>query len=267
MKIFVSTILCLLVIVSGTATADIIYFKDGMRTVCHGKAWEEKNEVKCDYDGVILSYRKEDVEQIHKTIIIEEPTSQQEPDVTPTPDSGAKGESAAPETAVKRSSNMGSSGIAFYDPRRQLKYWSSPSAKHRSYRDAIKALAKEFGQTPQWIEDHIGDTNDLAIIRKNLSNPAKIVSKTVPPAPAGVHSPVHELFYNPRRQYKYQISAKQRFHTYQEAINALAVEFESSPRWVEEHMGQENDILLIRQNLIREKQAQGSVKEENPKDY
>jgi len=31
------------------AGADIIHFKDGMKTVCQGKAWEEKDEVRCEY--------------------------------------------------------------------------------------------------------------------------------------------------------------------------------------------------------------------------
>ena len=71
-----------------------------------------------------------------------------------------------------------------------------------------------------------------------------------PPAPL---LPGHALFYNPRREYKYQISADKKFHTYREAIDALASEFQASPEWVETHMGQENDILAIRRNLSRQK--------------
>ena len=233
--------------------ADIIYFKDGMRTVCQGKAWEEKNEVKCDHDGVILTYRKEDVDQIHKTIITEETAHTEEAAAPP------ESKSISPEAAVKDTvrlepaPNMVGSGIPFYDPRRQFKYWSSTTAKHRNYKDAINALAEEFGQSPQWIETHIGDSNDLVLIRKNLASPAKTVDKVVAPSSAAIGTPSHDLFYNPRREYKYQISAKKKFHTYKEAINALAFEFGTTPQWVEEHMGQENDILLIRQNLNREK--------------
>ena len=36
------------------AGADIIHFKDGMKTVCQGKAWEEKDEVRCEYGGGVL---------------------------------------------------------------------------------------------------------------------------------------------------------------------------------------------------------------------
>ena len=49
-----------------TAGADIIHFKDGMRTVCQGKAWEEKDEVRCEYDGGVLIYPKADVETIER---------------------------------------------------------------------------------------------------------------------------------------------------------------------------------------------------------
>ena len=46
--------------------ADAIHFKDGMRTVCHGRAWEENNTVFCEYDGGILSYPKADVDRVEK---------------------------------------------------------------------------------------------------------------------------------------------------------------------------------------------------------
>jgi len=55
--------------------ADSILFKDGMRTVCHGKAWEEKGYVHCEYDGGILSYPAADVDQIVKG-----PTAAKEPE-------------------------------------------------------------------------------------------------------------------------------------------------------------------------------------------
>lgn len=226
--------------------ADIIYFKDGMKTVCHGKAWEEKDEVKCDYDGVILTYRKEDVDQIHRTI------SPEEADSPPLPVSKSAADVKKEKPELIPASNVIGGGIAFYDPRRKFKYWSSPTAKHRNYKEAVNALAKEFGQSPQWVEDHIGNTNDLVIIRNNLKSPARAPAETATPSP-GNDPPAHELFYNPRRDYKYQISAKKKFHTYKEAINALALEFEATPKWVEAHMGPENDILLIRRNLNRKK--------------
>jgi hypothetical protein len=248
MKRIAASITGLLICLLGTASADIIYFKDGMRTVCHGKAWIENDEVKCDYDGVILTYRREDVDHIHETFHPEEDSPPPVPASPPAETISHKPQNRAPDV------NAVSSGVAFYDPRRPYKYWSSPSAKHHSYREAIDALAKEFDQSPQWVEKHIGETNDLERIRKNLSSPAKATEATeavaAPPAPL---PPTHELFYNPRREYKYQISADKKFHTYREAIDALASEFQVSPDWVETHMGQENDVFTIRQNLSRQK--------------
>jgi hypothetical protein len=56
----------IMIAVPSAASADIIYFKDGMKTVCLEKAWEEDGEVKCEYDGVVLSYKKSEVERIEK---------------------------------------------------------------------------------------------------------------------------------------------------------------------------------------------------------
>ena len=52
-----------------------------MRTVCHGKAWEEKgNTVFCEYDGGLLSYPKAEVDHIEKG-----PTSLGTPEAPPPP--------------------------------------------------------------------------------------------------------------------------------------------------------------------------------------
>ncbi|MCK7509244.1 MAG: response regulator [Desulfobacterales bacterium] len=48
------------------AGADIVHFKDGMKTVCQGKAWEEKDEVRCEYGGGVLIYSKADVQTIER---------------------------------------------------------------------------------------------------------------------------------------------------------------------------------------------------------
>ena len=50
----------------GSIQADVVYFHDGMRTVCQDRAWEEDGEIKCEYEGVILSYKKADVLRIEK---------------------------------------------------------------------------------------------------------------------------------------------------------------------------------------------------------
>ncbi|MBT8365402.1 MAG: hypothetical protein KJP23_11915 [Deltaproteobacteria bacterium] len=66
MKKFVAA--CLFpVFLAITADADIIYFKDGMKTICQDKAWEENDQVKCEYAGWILTYQKSDVLRILKS--------------------------------------------------------------------------------------------------------------------------------------------------------------------------------------------------------
>src|SRR5512147_1667445 len=55
--------------VGGTAGAkDAVHFKDGMRTVCTGPAWEEQDQVLCEYEGGVLSYPKADVDRIIKAV-------------------------------------------------------------------------------------------------------------------------------------------------------------------------------------------------------
>ena len=52
--------------------ADIIYFKDGMKTVCEVKAWEVDGEIFCEYDGGIISYSMDDVLRVDKTVFEED---------------------------------------------------------------------------------------------------------------------------------------------------------------------------------------------------
>jgi hypothetical protein len=61
-------IACLLLALSAfTGRADIIYFKDGLKTICQEKTWEEDGQVKCEYGGWIISYQKSDILRILKT--------------------------------------------------------------------------------------------------------------------------------------------------------------------------------------------------------
>ncbi len=61
-----------------------------------------------------------------------------------------------------------SKGIQFYDPRRSEKYWSSKKARHSTLKEAVNALAKHYGVSADWIEIHLGESNDLAIIHHNI---------------------------------------------------------------------------------------------------
>jgi len=56
----------------------------------------------------------------------------------------------------------------FYDPRRDAKYWTSQMAHHNSLHEAIDALATQYGVSPEWIENHMGATNVLVEIHRNI---------------------------------------------------------------------------------------------------
>ena len=219
--------------------ADIIYFKDGMKTICQEKAWEEDDQIKCEYAGWVLTYPKTDVLRISKTHPQKQTTpaeknSRQRQIITKNNDSNT----IDPPIAK---------GNVFYNPRRQHNYWTSKNSKHKSYKKAIQALAKQYERSPEWIQSHMGDTNDLEQIHHNLAN-AVAKQQTVvnrPPAPksAGI------VFYNPRRPYPYWTGEASKHKTYKEAIQAFATEYGRSPRWVQENMGESNDLGEIHRNL------------------
>jgi hypothetical protein len=77
-------------------------------------------------------------------------------------------ESVQTETEIESTT----SGLLFYDPRRAEKYWVSPDSRHRTMREAVDTLAKQYAQTPDWIIVHLGETNDLVEIHRNLARSA-----------------------------------------------------------------------------------------------
>ena len=227
--------LCLMTL---TAKADIIYFKDGMRTICQEKAWEENGEVKCEYEGWVISYEKNIVDRILKTV----PKKQPAPD-----ENKPKTEQAAKKEKTTIKNKQKASGTAFYDPRRPKKYWADKNSKHNSYKKAIQALANKYKQTPEWIQAHMGDTNDLEQIHRNLANPdsdpSVVIEKPKPNKPSGI------VFYNPRRPYPYWSWETSKHKTYKAAIQALAQRYQRSPEWIKSNMGNSNDLKQIHQNL------------------
>ena len=145
-----------------TANADIIYFKDGLKTICQERAWEEESQVKCEYGGWIITYQKSDVQRILKTT---PPKRNDLPEKKP--EVKKLVEPAAGITKKTPASKLG--GLVFYDPRRPYKYWTDKATKHKTYKEAIQALAKKYDRPPEWIQQHMGQTNDLAEIHQNLS--------------------------------------------------------------------------------------------------
>jgi ribonuclease HI len=255
-----------------TTAADIIFFNDGMKTVCQDRAWEEGGEIKCEYQGSILTYQKSDVLRIEKTKIVKEPeTPNQTKEAVLKPTSQAaepsveRNPSASKETsAVKKESqpspddseSLKTKGLEFYNPRRPHKYWTSPTNKHDTFKAAVAALAKQYDRSADWIQHHMGTTNDLDQIHRNLSN-SKLNAPSEIQAPEGDKSP-EILFYNPRRPHKYWTSATAKHDTFKEAVSALAKAYDRPPEWVQQHMGKTNNLSEIHANLAKSKSADAS---------
>jgi hypothetical protein len=244
------------------ANADIIYFKDGMKTICQERTWEENGEVKCEYAGWIITYQKTDILRIVKTTRpkTSATTKRTAPDKQTT--QPAKKPLATQSTAagsttkkIKTAPNQ-AIGPAFYDPRRSYKYWAGQNSKHKTYTEAIQALAKKYHSTPQLVQAHMGDSNDLDQIHRNLAKPEpKQVSPKAQPT-AGTAPEM--LFYNPRRPYPYWTSKQSKHKSYKEAIQALAKQYDRAPDWIKLNMGATNDLHKIHQNLV-ERQAADSA--------
>jgi hypothetical protein len=221
------------------AKADIIYFKDGMKTICQEKAWEENGQIKCEFAGWVLTYPKEDILRIVKTNPIKQTTP---PEKKRRVDQIVTKDSSTPKSAPPKTD-----GIAFYNPRRPYKYWTGPNSKHKSYREAIQALAKTYHRSPEWIQTHMGDSNDLLQIHQRLASPdlnRETDAVQPPPLP-----PPGIPFYNPRRSFPYWTSKTSKHKSYDEAIKTLAEKYGKSPQWVQDNMGNSNDLDQIHQNL------------------
>jgi len=149
--------------------------------------------------------------------------------------------------ALKKNGLPHTGKLTFYDPRRPHKYWTSTKFKHKSYKAAIQALAKRYERSPEWIQAHMGDTNDLLQIHQNLANPELNSENGViqPPFPKSPGIP----FYSPRRSFPYWTGTALKHKSYKEAISTLAKKHCRSPQWVRENMGDSNDLDEIHQNL------------------
>lgn len=258
MKVFITACLFAGVIVF-PARADIIYFKDGMKTICEERAWEKDGEIKCEYAGWVITYQKTDVLRILKTT----PSKKSTPPVkkvtvkksTPTvkqTQPEKKPAATQPETRASVRKKISSSpdqpgGPVFYDPRRPYKYWADKNSKHKSYKQALQALAKKYNRTPEWIQSNMGDTNDLAQIHRNLSDPQ--LKPVAPKSVTGANQKPEVMFYNPRRPYPYWTGEKSKHKSYKAAIQALAKKYDRSPEWIKQNMGATNDLIEIHGNL------------------
>ena len=257
-----------IILVPLNAGADIIFFKDGMKTVCEDRAWEEGQEVKCEYQGLILTYQKNDVDRIEK-IEIEKPPpkkqapskttaglTKQSPDIKQPPSIRKPVPKKKLKSLTDNAGSLNTIGLEFYSPRRPYKYWTSKNAKYNTFTEAVAALAQQYDRSPEWIQHHMGTTNDLDEIHRNLANrkqnaPVKIQADDNEEAP-------EIIFYDPRRPYKYWTSTTAKHNTFKEAIAALAEKYARSADWVQQHIGDTNNLNEIHQNLANNKLAESS---------
>jgi len=252
-----------IILVPLNISADVIFFKDGMKTVCHDRAWEEDAEIKCEYNGSILTYQKIDVLRIEKIKVDEEFKKPLKKSHAPTSAPAKQPpavKQAAPDKKLQKltnkDSNIKTKGSEFYNPRRPQKYWTSATAKHNTFKEAVAALAKQYNRSPDWIQHHMGNTNYLDEIHRNLSNKKLNAPTEIKEVDDERASEI--LFYNPRRPQKYWTSATAKHNTFKEAISALAKVYEHSQEWVQQHMGDTNNLNEIHQNLTHHKSAESS---------
>jgi len=236
---------------------DTIYFKDGMRTICEGHALEKGTEVHCEYNGGLLIYRKSDVSSIEKGRSIEpEPDAKIVHEVVPPPARVTPSIPApTPRIAAPPAPPQKPQGIVFYDPRRPKKYWTSETRHHDTFRDAILALSEEFKRPVSWIEENMGDSNDLNEVRETLAMRLSVPSATSADPAAAPGAAIE--FYNPRRAKKYMTGPDARHDSFQEAVEALARDLGQPTGWVEQNMGDSNDVDQIRKSLIKSSQEAG----------
>lgn len=230
---------------AGAAGSTVIYFKDGTRTLCTNEVLEQAGDILCEYDGGLLIYRASDVARIEKGRSLEperhspEPPGgePQQPPPTPAPASGTVSSAAPP----------GPRGVPFYDPRRPKKYWSSATRHHDTLREAIAAFAEEFNRPLTWVEENLGDSNDLSDVRATLADRLSVPADAAG-GPAETADPALE-FYHPRRPHKYMTGPETGHDSFRAAIEALARDFDRPAEWIERHMGESNDVHDIRRSL------------------
>ncbi len=58
--------------------------------------------------------------------------------------------------------------LQFYDPRREKRYWIDPGNQFGTLKEALDALADQYAVPVEWVESHMGDTNTLLQIHKNI---------------------------------------------------------------------------------------------------
>lgn len=189
--------------------------------------------------------------------------------------------------AALRKIETESKGIRFYDPRRAKRYQVSKTGAYNDLHSALRELAATYGRTPDWVADHMGEENDAPTIHRNLATQriAEMMSEEEAPherlpssqnkagetpvghkaSKAGQPVSIKSLssmreypklnidrgikFYDPRRKKKYWTENMARHDTLHDALAALARQYDVTPQWIEDHMGESNLLVDIHQSI------------------
>lgn len=294
------------------AVADKIHLKDGSVEESN-RVWESDNYVHFILKGtqsVEIRYAKEIVERIEHTDETHPVRTGEKANATPI--SPKKPHNEAPEattkddvtplsqsikvtvTARKTKVNIDNKivqrnrNVAFYNPRREKRYWSDRNSGHTTLSNAIESIARYYGKTPVWVEQYMGQENDLGIIHSNLiaaiereqisetdidtevshspkkglsevdvdninssaENHAKVKVESLTRDTRVFPSIPHDiLFYDPRRPKKYWASLTSHHNTMDDAVRALADFYGIPAGWVEDHLGNTNQLYKIHENI------------------
>jgi hypothetical protein len=261
---------------AANASADRVVLKDG--TVEESdRVWESDTYVHFILKGtqaVEIRYAKEIVERIERADGVSHGiSSERSGNITPnpTPSKGSAPSMASPdkaaasqglvpppatqmtevkETELDRSIIERNRGLTLYDPRRPQRYWTDRQSKHATHAAAMAALAAQYERPEAWVEEHLGEENDLGAIHAHLI--AAVEAEATPPkdqlVPADDADP---LFHDPRRPLAYQTGINCFFDNRNEALNDLASQYRQPIEWVEANMGQSNTLRLVHENLAR----------------
>jgi hypothetical protein len=286
------------------ATGASIILKDG--TVEHSdKVWENDGYVHFILKGtkdVEIRYARQIVDRIEyqdardasssspsvsppmrsgKTPAAQAPASEEKPVQKRSPEAPAAPKQLADDKIVKENQ-----GVLFYDPRRPQRYWASRQSRHSTLKSALTALASQYDHPVKWVENHMGEDNDLGSIHSNLiqqkaseragtqvseraqpqtqlstgkpqpsseAQPADSTQSAMePPDDAGEQANAEEsgiVFYDPRRPEKYWTGKSSHFQTLKDAMNAMALQYHVSAEWIGAHMGDTNDLAQIHRNI------------------
>ncbi len=278
--------------------ADKIFLRDGSVETSE-RVWESEHYVHFILQGtkdVEIRYAKEIVERIEgnpsmrpkenslsvdpekKSEEIDASTTKAQPSARPADRENPVSVSHLPSRDLERFAKV-NRGLSFYDPRRPYRYWAMRNSKHKELTAALNALAKPYGRSTKWVEDHMGQENDLGKIHQHLlrqiqkessdGGDATPVRKKQSPPKMDAGDDDHDnmvteeqrspstgerggsgiRFYDPRRAEKYWSSPVDHHHTLQEALASLAKQYGVSPEWIETHMGETNDLAIIHRNI------------------